>query len=285
VVRVRALAQVSLLADGVAEKTAEGVIRRWEMEFAGTQTEAETLQGETVFAANGEKVGDIEKVLYDKATGKPEWLAVQMGLFGMRSRLVPFHGTERRPDGVFVPYSASQIQAAPELEGDEISQEFERRLASHYGLQYSESRSPTGLAEGQKRGSRRPASRRSQTTSRRATTSRSRASRRSDGPTRDELYEQARRLGIEGRSKMNKAQLERAVAQQRGRSGSKGAGKANPFEVQKFLEAVGYPASKRELLREAKERGAHTSVRSTLEQLPDRQFDTPAALSEAIGRL
>jgi sporulation protein YlmC with PRC-barrel domain len=258
------------------------------MEFAGTQTEAETLQGGTVFAANGEKVGDIEKVLYDKATGKPEWLAVQMGLFGMRSRLVPFQGVERRPDGVFVPYSASQIQAAPELEGDEISQEVERRLASHYGLQYSESRSPTGLAEGQKRGSPRPASRRNQTTSRRATTSRGRtrrASRRSEGPTRDELYEQARRLGIEGRSKMNKAQLERAVAQQKGRSGSKGAGKANPFEVQKFLEAVGYPASKRELLREAKERGAHTSVRSTLEQLPDEQFDTPAALSQAIGRL
>jgi hypothetical protein len=30
-------------------------------------------------------------------------------------------------------------------------------------------------------------------------------------PTRDELYEQARQLGIEGRSKMNKQQLARAV--------------------------------------------------------------------------
>ena len=32
------------------------------------------------------------------------------------------------------------------------------------------------------------------------------------GRTRDQLYEEARRKGIEGRSKMNKAQLERAVA-------------------------------------------------------------------------
>ena len=31
------------------------------------------------------------------------------------------------------------------------------------------------------------------------------------GRTRDQLYEEARRKGIEGRSKMNKAQLERAV--------------------------------------------------------------------------
>jgi sporulation protein YlmC with PRC-barrel domain len=228
------------------------------MEFAGTQTEAETMQGESVFAANGDKVGDVDKVLYDKATGKPEWLAVRTGLFGMKSRLAPFDGAERRTDGVFIPYSASQIEAAPELEGEEISQELERRLSSHYGLQYSESRSPTGLAQGQKSGSWRPASRRSQA-SKRGTTQRgraSRATRRSEGPTREELYEEAKRLGIEGRSKMNKAQLERAVGRQSGRTSTKGrAGKANPFEVQKFLEAVGYPAGKRELVREAKGTG------------------------------
>jgi hypothetical protein len=31
------------------------------------------------------------------------------------------------------------------------------------------------------------------------------------GRTRDQLYEEARRLGIDGRSRMNKAQLQRAV--------------------------------------------------------------------------
>jgi hypothetical protein len=33
-----------------------------------------------------------------------------------------------------------------------------------------------------------------------------------DAPTRRELYEEARRLGIPGRSRMNKAELARAVA-------------------------------------------------------------------------
>lgn len=32
------------------------------------------------------------------------------------------------------------------------------------------------------------------------------------GQTRDQLYNQARKLGIEGRSRMNKAQLQRAVS-------------------------------------------------------------------------
>jgi hypothetical protein len=38
-----------------------------------------------------------------------------------------------------------------------------------------------------------------------------RGRRSGDSPTRDELYEQAKQLGIEGRSKMNKQQLARAV--------------------------------------------------------------------------
>jgi len=39
----------------------------------------------------------------------------------------------------------------------------------------------------------------------------------SGGRTRDQLYEDARRLGIDGRSKMNKAQLQRAVNARSGR--------------------------------------------------------------------
>jgi hypothetical protein len=35
---------------------------------------------------------------------------------------------------------------------------------------------------------------------------------RPKGRTRDQLYEEARNLGIEGRSSMNKAQLQRAIA-------------------------------------------------------------------------
>jgi len=37
-------------------------------------------------------------------------------------------------------------------------------------------------------------------------------SERDKGPTRDQLYNEAKDRGIEGRSKMNKAQLKRAVA-------------------------------------------------------------------------
>ncbi len=36
------------------------------------------------------------------------------------------------------------------------------------------------------------------------------------GPTRDQLYNEAKQMNIEGRSKMNKAQLQRAVSAKKG---------------------------------------------------------------------
>ena len=52
---------------------------------------------------------------------------------------------------------------------------------------------------------------RSKSSTKGASPSRRGGQRSGDSPTRDELYAQAKQLGIEGRSKMNKTQLARAV--------------------------------------------------------------------------
>src|SRR5919108_2500547 len=121
--------------------------------------------------------------------------------------------------------------------------------------------------------------------------SRSRSSRRAqrDEPTKAELYEQAKRLGIEGRSKMSKAQLARAVERGQGRrTESTGRGskqKAHPVDVQSFLEGVRYPTKKGDLLRQARREGASDDVRSTIQRLPDKEFKDPTDVSQAIGSL
>jgi hypothetical protein len=143
----------------------------------------------------------------------------------------------------------------------------------------------------------RPARRRTATRSRRASPPRARPAARSRDsrsrspaaaePTRAQLYTQAKKLDIEGRSKMNKAELARAV----GRRGGKPSGrrsssaKANPVEVQAFLERVGYPTGKRQLLRAAESQRATQKVRATLKRLPDKRFKSPTEVSEAIGTL
>jgi Protein of unknown function (DUF2795) len=132
---------------------------------------------------------------------------------------------------------------------------------------------------------------RSQARSQRRTGSRSRTARRrtQEGPTKAELYEQAKRLDVKGRSKMSKAELARAVGRARGGRQSSGARggrsrqRANPVDVQAFLEGVKYPAEKGELLRQARREGASEKVRSTIQRLPDKRFKDPTAVSEAIG--
>ncbi len=61
--------------------------------------------------------------------------------------------------------------------------------------------------------------------------------------------------------------------------------KVNPIQIQKFLKGVDYPARRADLLEQAEAQGADADVRSTLEQLPDRTYETPADVSEAVGKL
>ena len=57
----------------------------------------------------------------------------------------------------------------------------------------------------------------SSASSRRGSSSSARGGRHShDEPTKQDLYEQAKRVGIEGRSTMTKAQLKRALGRKRG---------------------------------------------------------------------
>lgn len=60
---------------------------------------------------------------------------------------------------------------------------------------------------------------------------------------------------------------------------------ANPVQVQKFLKGVDYPAQKGDLVKTARGKGADENIISTLEQLPDEEFETPAEVSQAIGKL
>ncbi len=59
----------------------------------------------------------------------------------------------------------------------------------------------------------------------------------------------------------------------------------NPIQLEKFLKGVDYPAKKADLLKQAQKNGADDQARSTLEQLPDQEFDSPTAVSKAVGKL
>jgi sporulation protein YlmC with PRC-barrel domain len=75
-------------------------------------------RGSDVVDRDGDKIGKIEEIYLDEQTDQPEWLAVKTGI-----------AQNAEADGA-------------------LSQDEEQQLYRHYGLDYGESRSDTGLAEG-----------------------------------------------------------------------------------------------------------------------------------------
>jgi Protein of unknown function (DUF2795) len=256
------------------------------------------LTGYDVEALDG-SIGTVDEAT---STAGENYLVVDTGpwIFGKRV-LLPAGVVDRidaDEERLLVNRTRDEIKNAPEYDVDAgATESYRRGIASYYtageaGTSRSE-RSPRRGGSRQRKGSSSARGRKG--------TSRARRARASEGPTKEELYEQAKSLGIEGRSKMNKAQLARAVGRRRGRPAttqrrrstptrgrgrSTGArGKANPVEVQAFLEGVSYPTRKGDLVREAERSGASRTVRSTLERLPDERFEDPTEVSEAVGKL
>jgi uncharacterized protein (TIGR02271 family) len=111
--------------------------------------EVTSWKGQKLVSQDGDKIGTIDEVYIDEQTGKPEWLAVSTGLFGSRVSFVPLAEAQRDGDDVRVPYAKDQVKDSPNAEADgALSQDEESRLYRHYGLDYSESRSDSGLPEG-----------------------------------------------------------------------------------------------------------------------------------------
>jgi uncharacterized protein (TIGR02271 family) len=100
-----------------------------------TLQDAQTYRGATVVDSAGEKIGTVDDIYLDRASGEPEWAAVKTGLFGMKSSFVPISGASRAGDGELrVDVTKDQVKDAPKIDADgELSTEEEQRLYQHYG--------------------------------------------------------------------------------------------------------------------------------------------------------
>src|SRR4051812_38192268 len=103
-------------------------------------------RGQTMVGSGGDKIGKIEEIYLDAETEQPEWALVHTGLFGSASSFVPIADATTQDGNVAVPFEKAQVKDAPKLEPDgQLSQQDESALYSHYGMDYSESRSDSGL--------------------------------------------------------------------------------------------------------------------------------------------
>lgn len=99
-----------------------------------TDIDPRSLIGRRAFDRDGTKIGTIDEVYLDDATGTPEWAAVRTGLF-TRDAFVPLEPSELVADALRVPYKKSLIRDAPDFGvGRHLSPEQELQLYHHYGM-------------------------------------------------------------------------------------------------------------------------------------------------------
>jgi uncharacterized protein (TIGR02271 family) len=112
-------------------------------------SEISSWRGRVMVGSDSEKIGKIDEIYLDEETGQPEWALVNTGLFGMKSNFVPLTGASPEGEEVRVDYTKDQVKEAPGVDPEgELSQREEATLYRHYGLEYSERRSGSGLPEG-----------------------------------------------------------------------------------------------------------------------------------------
>jgi uncharacterized protein (TIGR02271 family) len=109
----------------------------------------QSWQGRTMVDRAGDKLGTIDAIYLDDETGQPEWATVTRGLFSAKAAFVPLAQAQDVGDSVQVPYDNQQVTDAPSPQADgSLSQDEEAELYRHYGMEYTESRSDSGLPAG-----------------------------------------------------------------------------------------------------------------------------------------
>ncbi|AZK93072.1 MULTISPECIES: PRC-barrel domain-containing protein [Streptomyces] len=102
-----------------------------------TDMDPRSLIGRKAYDRDGVKIGTVDEVYLDDATGSPEWAAVRTGLFS-RDAFVPLEPSTMVGDTLRVPYERTLIRGAPGFGvGRHLSPEQELQLYRHYGIELS----------------------------------------------------------------------------------------------------------------------------------------------------
>ncbi|MGY1456380.1 PRC-barrel domain-containing protein [Streptomyces sp. SS8] len=107
-----------------------------------TDIDPRDLIGLKAFDSTGQKIGTVDEVYLDDATGVPEWAAVRTGFFS-RDAFVPLEPSEVADGALKVPFERSLVKEAPDFGvGRHLSPEQELQLYRHYGLGAPGARTP-----------------------------------------------------------------------------------------------------------------------------------------------
>ena len=99
------------------------------------------LMGAHVLGPDGDKIGTVGQVFEDQINGRPSWVSVRTGLFGLFESFVPLDDADWDGTDLHVPYDKALVKDAPQVDVDNdepLSATEEQELYAHYQLAYAE---------------------------------------------------------------------------------------------------------------------------------------------------
>ena len=106
----------------------------------------EKYEGYKVYDNRGDKIGKVDDLFVDESDNE-EYIGVKLGLFGMKSTLIPMEivRVNEAERAIEVSDSKDHVQDAPTFgDDDEVTAEYEDRIRSHFGLESLASSSSRG---------------------------------------------------------------------------------------------------------------------------------------------
>ncbi|MET8555232.1 PRC-barrel domain-containing protein [Streptomyces sp. NPDC004959] len=99
-----------------------------------TDIDPHALIGRKAVDSEGVRIGTVDEVYLDDATGIPEWAAIRTGLFS-RDAFVPLEPSRLVAGVLRVPFARALVKNAPDFGvGRHLSPQQELELYRHYGL-------------------------------------------------------------------------------------------------------------------------------------------------------
>ncbi|MEU5693943.1 PRC-barrel domain-containing protein [Actinosynnema sp. NPDC020468] len=84
-----------------------------------------------VLDRHGDRIGPVTGVWLDGVSGRPLWAAVRTG---EDEALVPIRGAQVRDTRLVLPVERHEVEHAPRVSGDSLSDREQLDLYDHYGL-------------------------------------------------------------------------------------------------------------------------------------------------------
>ena len=93
----------------------------------------ESLLGRKAVDLQGDKIGSVGQVYVNDATGRPDWVTINTGFFGLRESFAPLQGSSFDGENLVLPFDKEVVKSAPDIEdASHLNADDQDALYSYY---------------------------------------------------------------------------------------------------------------------------------------------------------